>query len=64
MEFPIKSKAMRYIVQFQRIGGESDYYKVVDNLTHRLVEKDLDIVSANRMRDRLNGLCQETPDNG
>ena len=64
MDYPIKAKAMRYIVQFQRVGGESDYYKVVDNHTNRLVEKDLDIVSANRMRDKLNGLCQETPDNG
>ena len=58
MDFPIKAKAMRYIVQFQRMGGESDYYRVVDNQTHRLVEKDLDLVSANRLRDKLNGLCE------
>ena len=64
MDFPIKAKAMRYIVQFQRIGGETDYYKVIDNQEHRLVEKDLDIVSANRLRDKLNGLCETTSNNG
>ena len=64
MDFPIKAKAMRYIVQFQRVGGESDYYRVVDNHTNRLVEKDLDIVSANRMRDKLNGLCETIANNG
>ena len=64
MGFPIKAKAVRYIVQFQRMGGETDYYKVVDNLTHRLVEKDLDIVSANLLRDKLNGLCEAIANNG
>ena len=60
MDFP----KVRYIVQFQRMGGESDYYKVVDTELSRIVEKDLSLVVANRLRDKLNGLCQEITDNG
>lgn len=60
----IKVKAMRYVVEFQRSGGETDYYRVVDKIQNRLVEKDLDIVAANRMRDRLNGLCETIANNG
>lgn len=58
MDCPINHQNVRYIVRFQRMGGESDYYKVVDNYTNRLVEKDLDLVSANRLKDKLNGLCK------